>query len=85
MYWSYSKDLVGLNDVTLRDRLTKNVDSIATCTDDMKIAYVEELDNIVAMATFTATILQLNYPSAVSAVLAAIAARSAGPQVLPIV
>ena len=85
MYWSYSKDLLGLKHDTLRERLTKNADSIATCTEEMKIAYVEDLENVVSMAILTATLLQPGFASAASAVLAIIAARYAGPQGLPIV
>jgi hypothetical protein len=85
MYWSYSKDLLGLKHDTLRERLTRNADSIAICTDEMKIAYVEDLDNVVSRAILTATLLQPGFASAASAVLAIIAARYAGPQVLPMV
>lgn len=85
MYWSYSKDLLGLKHDTLRERLTKNADSIATCTEEMKIVYVEDLENVVSMAILTATLLQPGLASAASAVLPIIAARYAGPQGLPIV
>jgi hypothetical protein len=86
MYRSYSEDLFGLTHDTLRERLSKNAaDSIATCTDEMKIQYVEDLDNVVSMAILTATVLKFGFGLAAPAVLAMLAARFAGQQALPTV